>query len=104
MSVDDFVKIILAVSVAFAIAGISFQIMRLLDKMTDLLKEASNPVKNISTLSDYLLEDYNEIRKVLRSTLNAIGSAGELFSSLKALSLFKGFIKKKSSSKENTEE
>jgi hypothetical protein len=82
---DDFVKIVLAISVAFAIVGISIQLMRLLSKLSDIFGEAKKPVSNLSTLSDYLLEDYNDLRKYIKSLLGLLEGVSSIFKGIKPL-------------------
>jgi hypothetical protein len=66
MSVDEFVKLVLGLAVAFAIIGIAFQLMRLLGKTVDIVEEVKRPAKNIGDLSDMLVEDYNSVRGIVK--------------------------------------
>lgn len=94
ISVDDFLKIILVISIAFAIVGIAFEIMRLLGKVTSLMEEVRKPIQNASTLTDYALEDYNEVRGYIKSIGNIINGVSGIFSSKGVMNLFKKFTKK----------
>ena len=98
ISVDDFLKIILVISIAFAIVGIAFQIMRLLSKATSIMEEPKKPITNISTLSDYLIEDYSDVRKYIKSAGSVITGAGEIVSSINFFKFFKRKKKEKKSS------
>jgi hypothetical protein len=62
-SVDEIIKLLLGISLSFAIFGIALQIMRLIGKVTDSIQDVRGALKNTSTLTDYILEDYIEIRK-----------------------------------------
>lgn len=72
MNVDDFVKITLALSVAFSLVGISFQIMRLIGKLADSLQDLRKAIQNISNMSDMVLEDYMEVRTILRAVIDLV--------------------------------
>jgi hypothetical protein len=77
MTVDDFLKIILILAIVFAIAGISFQIMRLLSKFTDILEDSRHSIANVNKLSDMALEDYEIIRNIIRDLSQSIESVKE---------------------------
>lgn len=70
VNTDDFVKIILAVAVAFAIVGLAFALMRFISKLTGILDEVKRPVKNIGDLSDLTLADYVQARTFVRSAFD----------------------------------
>ncbi|MBL8015452.1 MAG: hypothetical protein JNK26_04685 [Candidatus Doudnabacteria bacterium] len=74
MNVDDFVKILLAVSVAFAIVGIAFQIMRLIGKTADSVQDFRKTIQNVSSASDLMLEDYKKVRGLLTDVLDIIST------------------------------
>lgn len=93
ISVDDFLKIVLVLSICFAIVGIAYQIMRLLSKVTSMVEEVRPPIRNISTLSDYLLQDYSELRGYVKSVGNIANNLSGILGSLNKI------IPKRSSSK-----
>lgn len=97
ISVDDFLKIILILSIAFAIVGISFQIMSFFSKLTKILEEIRVPVKNISKVSDFALEDYSEIRVHIKSIGNIFNNINKFMPSLSFFNLFKKTTKEKES-------
>lgn len=63
IEIDDFVKIILAVSITFAIVIISYSLARILFTIHTILKDIRTPIRNAGTVSDLMVEDYNTIRK-----------------------------------------
>ncbi len=65
MSVDEAVKLILAISFAFAIVGIAYSLIKLILKVSDVVEDTRKPVQNIGNLSDMLLEDYDRVRGVI---------------------------------------
>lgn len=65
MSVDEAVKLILAISFAFAVIGIAYSLIKLILKVTDVVEDARKPVQNVGSLSDMLLEDYDRVRGVI---------------------------------------
>lgn len=65
MSIDDFLKIVLILSISFAIAGIAYQIMRLLNKLTEVTDKLKKPIDNVTQVTGYALEDYTSVRGVV---------------------------------------
>ncbi len=59
--VDNFVKIILAVSVSLSVVGISIQFMRLLGTTNSILRDAHGAVKDVVELIANIKEDYRGI-------------------------------------------
>jgi hypothetical protein len=70
MNTDDFVKIILAVSVSFAIVGLAFVLMRFISKLSEVVDDIRRPVKNIAELSDLTLNDYKDARSFIKSVFD----------------------------------
>lgn len=89
INLDDFLKLVLVLSISFAIVGISYQIMRLFSKFTTILEDLRNPIKNINELSDSLLQDYKDVRGYLKSFGGVVSNLNKLMSSLGFLSFFK---------------
>lgn len=89
INLDDFLKLILVLSISFAIVGISYQIMRLFSKFTTILEDLRNPIKNINELSDSLLQDYKDARGYLKSFGGVVANINKIFNSLSFLSFFK---------------
>jgi hypothetical protein len=73
-SVDEIIKLLLGISLSFAIFGIALQIMRLIGKVTDSIQDVRGALKNTSTLTDYILEDYVEIRKAGYDFADKVGA------------------------------
>lgn len=65
MSVDDIVKLLLAGSFSFAVIGISYALMRLIQKGTEVVEDVRKPIQNVGELSDLALEDYKNIRGII---------------------------------------
>lgn len=72
MSVDDFIKIMLATGFTFSLVGISFQIMRLIGKFTASIQDLRKTFQNVSTVSDLVVEDYRRVRGVLLSIVDVV--------------------------------
>lgn len=90
MNIDDFVKLMLTLSFSFAIIGISYALIRIVLKASDIVEELKKPVQNIGELSDLTLEDYKSIRGIIRTVANlADGINGFLEGPLKIVNKFK---------------
>jgi hypothetical protein len=76
MNIDDFVKILLAVSISFAIIGVSYQIMKLIGKLSNNLDEVNHSVGNLNKFSEKLLEDYDFISGEVKALTGAVGNIG----------------------------
>jgi hypothetical protein len=67
MTVDDIVKLVIAFSLSFSIVGISWQIMRFLNSVTNVVEDFRVIAYQVSGLIEKVLEDYNVITgKVFR--------------------------------------
>jgi hypothetical protein len=75
--VDDIVKLLLALAVTFSLAGISFQIMRLISKATDMMQDLRKAVQNISTASDMMVEDYSDARKAIKGMIGLMNNIND---------------------------
>ena len=72
----DLIKIrqfVLLLAAAFSLAGISFQLMRLISSLRDNVNDLRKTVQNIGLLSDGLVEDH----KSLREAISSFKKAGE---------------------------
>ena len=72
VSIDDFVKIVLVVSVAFAIVGLSLQLMRMISKLTEALEDSRKALKNFNNLSALALEDYVDARSAVKNVASEV--------------------------------
>ncbi len=72
MNVDDFTKLLLAVAVAFAIVILAWGLFRILINLAGSIQDLRKAVKNTSTLSDYVLEDYLKGREEVYSLLRTL--------------------------------
>jgi hypothetical protein len=92
MTVDDFVKILLAVSGAFAIVGIAFQLMRLLGELVTSVRELNHTLDNTNILTDKLVDDYDYISTQIKSIVD--GLSGFVNNVFVPLTNALGFVKK----------
>jgi hypothetical protein len=74
MNVDDIVKIVLVLSVAFTLVGITVQIIRMMAEFIVTIREANSMVKNISTIVDKFTGDYDFISEQVKMILETISS------------------------------
>lgn len=91
MSIDDFTKILLAIAVSFAIVILAWGLFKILNNLAGSIQDFRKAIKNTSTLSDYVLEDYlkgrEEVYSILKgvkefkaSFFDPIRNAGKIFS------------------------
>jgi hypothetical protein len=73
MTIDEIIKIILAISVSFSIIGISIQIIRLLGTTNDSLKDLRPTIKNFNDLSEKVISDYDIISNAIHSSSKVVG-------------------------------
>ncbi len=64
-NVDDFVKIILALSCSFALVGIAYAFIKVLNKVTSTIEDARKPIQNIGEVSDLAVKDYKGVRSLV---------------------------------------
>jgi len=74
MLVDDIVKLLLAGSFSFSIIGISYALIKFILSTVDIVKEVKRPVANIGELSDLALEDYRNIREIIKTLTRVVKS------------------------------
>ena len=80
-------RLMLASGITISLVGISIQIMRLIGAVVGNVQDLRRSVQNIGKVSDFLLEDYLEIRKVLRRLINFVSNLQDnLFGPLKTVS------------------
>lgn len=70
MNVDDFTKVLLAVAVSFAIVLLSWGLFKILNNLAGSIDDIRKAIKNTSTLSDYILEDYLKARQEIYSVVS----------------------------------
>lgn len=75
LSIDDLLKLVLVFSICFAIVGISYEFMKLIHKLIQILEDLRHPINNASELTDYVLEDYIDARSLVRDGLSDLASA-----------------------------
>ena len=71
-SVDDFVKILLAVSVCFSLVGISWQVIKMLTQLTETVKESNLVIRDGRDLLEKFVEDYDYFAGLIKSILESI--------------------------------
>jgi hypothetical protein len=79
MSVDEIVKLMLAVAVSFAIIGIAWQLMRVIGKLADSIQDLRRTFQNVSKVSDMAVEDYETIRGGIKNVLGIFTNFNEGF-------------------------
>ena len=70
ITVDDFVKVVLVLSVAFALVGISIQIIRMMGGFVETVKLANDVMKDVTTIVDKFTGDYDYIAEQVKFTIN----------------------------------
>ncbi len=98
MDADSAVKLILAFSVGASLLLISFQIARILGNTADIIKELRKVAKNLGEASDMVLEDYAQLRIVIRSMTDIFSGISSLLGPFAALMKF--FSSRKKTSEE----
>lgn len=73
MNVDDFTKLLLAIAVSFAIVIIAWGLFKILNNLAGSIEDFRKAIKNTSTLSDYILEDYLKAREEVYSIVKGLG-------------------------------
>jgi hypothetical protein len=76
LTVDDFVKLILVISVSFAIVIVAWQVARLLGAVTANLQDMRKILQNAGQLSDTMLQDYNRLREFVGSIKGVFSGFG----------------------------
>jgi hypothetical protein len=64
-NVDDFVKVVLALSCSFALVGIAYAIIKTLNKVTETIEDARKPIQNIGEVSEMAVDDYKGVRSMV---------------------------------------
>lgn len=106
MNADDFVKVLLAIAVAFAIVLLAWGLFRILNNLANSISDIRQAIKNTSTLSDYILEDYLKARTEIYGLVSSVKSFKSSFvdpvTNLgKAASMVAPFVKRRSKNTQN---
>jgi len=72
MNTDDFTKLLLAIAVSFAIVILAFGLFRILNNLAGSIQDFRRAIKNISNISDLVVEDYSRVREELYSVLKGV--------------------------------
>lgn len=96
MTVNEYSIILLTIAVSFGIAGISFQLMRLIGSVADSVKDFRKTIQNLGDLSTKLTEDYDHVSNGVKSLSDALGNLGNNVVNpvVNALSFLKRFKRK----------
>jgi uncharacterized protein YoxC len=92
MSIDDIVKLILVISIAFTLVGVSVQIIRLLGEFVFTIKEANSMLKSVASLVEKFTGDYDYIIEQVKMILDTV--SGFINSVFKPLIKIFGFMGK----------
>lgn len=112
-TIDDFVKVVLVLSVCFALVGISIQIIRLMGGFIDTVKLANDIMKNVTTIVDKFTGDYDYIMEQIKFIIDTVskfvnGVVGPVTKLAGFMQAFAGKMpgqsKKKKPSKSNNDE
>jgi ABC-type transporter Mla subunit MlaD len=79
MSIEDFAKLLLAVSASFALVGISVQLMRLLGTLNDGLKDIRHVAFQLAGLLEKVGKDYGKISTVITNVATTLNSFDQGF-------------------------
>jgi hypothetical protein len=82
MTIDEVVKLILAISFAISLLGVSWQLMRLIGKMADSIEDVRGGLKSASKLVETASDDYNRIRTEVWSLLDSLKKIRDVFEPL----------------------
>lgn len=77
MSVDDIVKLMLTASITFAIAGLAWQLMRLLASVTSSIQDLRKSIQNVGKATDQFLEDYQAVHEMISKAKNLVSALEE---------------------------
>jgi len=72
ITIDDFVKVLLVLSVCFSLVGISIQIIRMLGGLVDTVKTGNKIVNNASTLVEKVTGDYDYISEQVKMIVDLV--------------------------------
>ena len=113
ITVDDFVKVVLVLSICFALVGISVQIIRMMGGFIDTVKLANAIMKNVTTIVDKFTGDYDYISDQVKFIIETVskfvngvlGPVTKIFGFMKSFSgRMPGGKSKKSKTDEDDEE
>ena len=91
LTVDDIVKLLLALAVCFSLVGISWQIIRMLGELIITVKESNLVIRDGRDLLEKFVEDYDYFAGLIKSILESInGFARAVFVPLTGIF---GFLK-----------
>lgn len=79
MSVDDFVKLSLALAISLSIFGISIQIMRLLGTLNGTLSDFRSVTHQIAELLRKIVADYEDIVKAVKGITKPLQAINKHF-------------------------
>ena len=92
ITTDDFVKIVLTLSVCFALVGIAIQIMRMMGSLNETIKEGNLIVKLGHDFLEKFSEDYDYLIDQVKNILDGVSGLSDAI--LVPLSNIFGFLKK----------
>lgn len=98
LTIDDIIKLILALSVAFSLVGISIQMMRILGGLVDTVKESNFIIHTASDLFEKITGDYDYIIDQIKNILDSITgfTRGVFIPLTNMFGFLKGFVGSKS--------
>ena len=72
ITIDDLVKLILVLSIAFSLVGLSVQMMRILGGLVDTVKESNFILHLVSEVMEKFTGDYDYIIEQVKSILESV--------------------------------
>lgn len=102
MSVDEISKLLIIVALSFSIAGISYQLMRLIGSFADTVRDFRITVQNLGEVSTKLAEDYDFVSEQVKGFAGAVGGVGK--NVINPLTNLFGFLKRFKSSDNDIDE
>jgi len=96
-TVDDFVKIVLVLSIAFTLVGITIQIIRMLGGFVETVKLSNSILKNMTVIVEKFTSDYDFLSEKIKFIVETVSKfvSGVLGPITKVASFVGSFTKDK---------
>jgi hypothetical protein len=72
ITVDDFIKLIVALAIVFSIVGISWQFIRILGEMVSTVKESNLIIRDGRELIEKVVDDYDYLSEQVKFILESV--------------------------------
>lgn len=84
-TVDEIIKLILAISFSFSLVLVAFQISRFIGALANAINDIRETLRNINIASGFMVEDYDRIRGFLHNSGNIFSVAGQVIKPLQSI-------------------